>query len=611
MVIAGDEDKPASAYPLQRCEGDCDEDFDCDGDMVCLQRDTGVPVPECEGAPRSNYDYCISRPSPNYLIYKYNDYEPSSSNNYTLGECEGDCDDDDDCANGLVCFQRSGIDVVPGCVGNERESGRDFCIKDPTLDTDFQCPTASPVAVTTAPAVGNPVRDDVTYRPGDNTVVMNGLRLSTGLSARVIATTGQPVPFDNSNEVSTHPFHTAPDGAGVFVDEETGGWVYVTNSEDSDIQKGGVGAIYFDAQGQVVGYARLLGLGSFFPQTRRNCGGGKTYWDTWLTCEEHDAGEVWEVDPWTGATKSHATIVGPLDMNYEAAAYDNRVPSDPKFFATVDEGSGPLVRFTPDPVKVQPCVDDYSANGGVYSQASCSGMLYDQNGGGDPSLGNHAYHYFKVESAGVCDDGILHGIYSWTDDIEEGRASANAYHVSGEGIDVKDGQLFYTTKSSKFLFIIDLDPDDQGFLRFTRTSTKSGAFDGQPDQVARVLNFETGATDGILYFCEDGGTGDKHGVHGRDSNGEYFTILEDASDEFTGETTGLAFAPNGMFMYVSFQGPGLIYEITRDDGYPFYGAALEILHHMAPDNSNPFLRERNLFANNAKTCELVLDMCLD
>jgi secreted PhoX family phosphatase len=113
----------------------------------------------------------------------------------------------------------------------------------------------------------------------------------------------------------------------------------------------------------------------------------------------------------------------------------------------------------------------------------------------------------------------------------------------------------------------------------------------------------------FLAFFPSSTQGDKHGVHGRDAYGEYFTILEDATNEFSGETTGLAFSPDGMFMYFSFQVPGLIYEVKRDDGYPFYGAALEIMHHMADDNENAFNRERNLFAPNAKTCDLVLEMC--
>ena len=131
----------------------------------------------------------------------------------------------------------------------------------------------------------------------------------------------------------------------------------------------------------------------------------------------------------------------------------------------------------------------------------------------------------------------------------------------------------------------------------SRSTTVSGAFDGQPDQVARVLDFRNGSTDGILYFCEEASDGS--GVHGRDAHGNYFTILEDGTGALTGETTGLAFSPNGMFMYVSFQDPGVIFEISRTDGLPFHGATLDIKYHAngggAADDNNGF-RDRMLFA---------------
>ena len=51
----------------------------------------------------------------------------------SLGECEGDCDTDTDCATGLVCFQRSANEAVPGCLGSG-ENNMDFCVKSSSLD---------------------------------------------------------------------------------------------------------------------------------------------------------------------------------------------------------------------------------------------------------------------------------------------------------------------------------------------------------------------------------------------------------------------------------------------------------------------------------------------
>merc|ERR1712157_431536 len=59
----------------------------------------------------------------------------------TLGRCEGDCDDDSHCAEGLHCFQRSGHTTIPGCVGgfSGDKKNYDYCVpKDPNafyLDT--------------------------------------------------------------------------------------------------------------------------------------------------------------------------------------------------------------------------------------------------------------------------------------------------------------------------------------------------------------------------------------------------------------------------------------------------------------------------------------------
>ena len=103
-----------------------------------------------------------------------------------------------------------------------------------------------------------------------------------------------------------------------------------------------------------------------------------------------------------------------------------------------------------------------------------------------------------------------------------------------------------------------------------------GLFDGEPDQVKRMVN----DTQDILYFTE-AGDGDASGIHGRNNKGQFFTILE-GPGYATEETTGLAFSPNGLHMYVAFQDPGVLFDITRTDGYPFHGLSLEVNYHNPP-----------------------------
>ena len=75
------------------------------GDLVCFTRDGVEKVPGCTGQGEPGDDYCTVRPSDSYLIYKGN-------GRTNLGLCEGDYDEDDDCASGFYCFERSKFDPV-------------------------------------------------------------------------------------------------------------------------------------------------------------------------------------------------------------------------------------------------------------------------------------------------------------------------------------------------------------------------------------------------------------------------------------------------------------------------------------------------------------------
>jgi len=76
-------------------------------------------------------------------------------NRLPLQFCEGDCDSDDDCDFGLICFQREPNEDVPGCEGGLTINARtDFCIRDPfvtdpptVLQTISTQQTSSPTAV--------------------------------------------------------------------------------------------------------------------------------------------------------------------------------------------------------------------------------------------------------------------------------------------------------------------------------------------------------------------------------------------------------------------------------------------------------------------------------
>jgi hypothetical protein len=105
---------------LSECEGDCDNHSDCLDNLLCLQRERGDPIPPgCVGTAKFAYDYCYDP----RVGLDSSDASPSGS----LGECEGDCDNDSDCSDNLQCWQREdGDPIPPGCVGTAKYD-YDYC----------------------------------------------------------------------------------------------------------------------------------------------------------------------------------------------------------------------------------------------------------------------------------------------------------------------------------------------------------------------------------------------------------------------------------------------------------------------------------------------------
>merc|ERR1712147_401574 len=116
---------------LKLCQGDCDQDSQCDKGLKCFQRSGTTAVPGCTGKGVTNHDYCIkpvvkpTKPSkPAIKDFGINAHNRAG----TLKLCQGDCDNDSHCDKGLKCFQRSGTTKVPGCTG-KGVTNHDYCIK--------------------------------------------------------------------------------------------------------------------------------------------------------------------------------------------------------------------------------------------------------------------------------------------------------------------------------------------------------------------------------------------------------------------------------------------------------------------------------------------------
>mmetsp|Transcript_28095 Transcript_28095/g.62539 ORF Transcript_28095/g.62539 Transcript_28095/m.62539 type:complete len:633 (-) Transcript_28095:1481-3379(-) len=194
---------PDTGFNLcENCQGDCDNSRECAPGLRCFQRSADEPVPGCYGLAVTDRDYCyiesaaredddapvaspvaspvaVGVPAPTVADTTSPDNEfPQTDVDSTEFElldedcvqcdkCQGDCDNNGDCAAGLECFQRDLNEPVPGCYGLA-SLGRDYCYDPADGGADaapVAAPEAAPVAAPTvaaaAPTAAAVVEEDV------------------------------------------------------------------------------------------------------------------------------------------------------------------------------------------------------------------------------------------------------------------------------------------------------------------------------------------------------------------------------------------------------------------------------------------------------------------
>ena len=339
--------------------------------------------------------------------------------------------------------------------------------------------------------------------------------LPDGFSSRIVAQSGSK-PSVNSSYV----WHKAPDGGASFR-RAGGGWIYVSNSEVGN-DSGGVGAIQFDSAGNIVDAYSIL------ENTNENCAGGATPWNTWLSCEEHEDGAIWECDPYGNDAAIKRPALG--IFVHEAVTLDtlNNV-----FYMTEDKPDGCFYRF----------VSDSTDSDGI------------------PSLTSGILEVAVVDIQTSIIDWIAVPDPSASDQATRDQVDSSSTFKGGEGIVFYNGIVSFATKR-----------DDKIWSYDTESKRISVIYDADThsNPILTGVDNITLSKEGELVIGEDGGNLQVVAI----TKSNRLVPLAQLVGHDSSEITGPAFSPDGKRLYFSSQrgtsgnvSDGITYEISG----PFHG----------------------------------------
>lgn len=318
---------------------------------------------------------------------------------------------------------------------------------------------------------------------------------------------------------------------------------------------GGTTTLVFNTKTQTV-EAEYLSLAG----TLRNCAGGPTPWNSWLTCEEivlrandnfaKDHGYVFEVPASTEIQVFNPEPI--LDMgrfNHEAVALD---PQSGVVYLTEDDSEGLIYRFIPN-------TPDRMLDGGILQALMIQGK---------PGLDSRNW---ESETVAIGEELSV----EWIDmeDIHEddlrfrGFEAGATRFARGEGMWFGNGVVFFACTNggqNKKGQIWKYTPSE--FEGTPKEKINPGTLElfVEPNDGSVIENADnlTVAPGGDLVVCEDGPN--DNFLLGITPEGEVYKIGKNAMSN--SEVAGAVFSPDGTTLFMNIQEEGLTLAITGEWG---------------------------------------------
>lgn len=303
---------------------------------------------------------------------------------------------------------------------------------------------------------------------------------------------------------------------------------------------GGTTTVVYDTRTQKVIKQFLSLIG-----TLRNCAGGPTPWNSWISCEEvvMGAGGPCKKDHgWCFEVPARETpkITNPVPLkamgrfNHEAVAVD---PISGDVYLTEDRHDGLIYKFRPY----------------VKSKLEKGGILFSLKIKAQPSFDTRNWkdQKFEVGQKEEIEWIKMEEVESPNDDLRfQGFSKGSACFARGEGMWYSQGEIYFACTNG--------GPKKRGQIwKINDGKLELFAEPNNPDLVDNCDNL-TVSPMGDLFICEDG-KGDQF-IDVVTSNGQIFKMAKNSKS--SSELSGPTFSPDGSTLFVNIQHDGLTLAIT-------------------------------------------------